>query len=109
MTDYIVYRDGIKIATVEAPALSYNDDDLGQGEYRYCVTAADETGAETWRTNLVSFLSSGIDAILSGKVKVKVIDHAIVVEARSRLHRHCRRRQRHQLQQGCGSGRLGQD
>lgn len=80
VADYIVYRDGIKVATVKAPALSYDDDDLARGEYIYCVTAANEAGVETWRTNLASFMSSGIDAILSGEVSVNVVDHSIVVD-----------------------------
>jgi len=38
-TGYVVYRDGVEIAQLAADVLAYLDEDLGEGEYEYYVTA----------------------------------------------------------------------
>ena len=44
VTSYGVYRDGIKVANVSAPSLSFIDLGLPAGTYRYAVDAADSAG-----------------------------------------------------------------
>ncbi|WP_158861829.1 fibronectin type III domain-containing protein [Leifsonia sp. AG29] len=44
VTAYTVYRDGVAIATVAAPAASYTDTALPIGAHRYTVTANDAAG-----------------------------------------------------------------
>lgn len=44
VTSYGVYRNGIKIANVSAPSLSFLDLGLPAGTYRYAVDAADSAG-----------------------------------------------------------------
>lgn len=47
VTNYIVYRDGLEIAQVSAPALSYTDTYDTSGTYTYTVQAADAAGNES--------------------------------------------------------------
>jgi hypothetical protein len=42
VTSYIVFRNGVKLATVQSPATSYSDNELGPGTYTYTVDACIE-------------------------------------------------------------------
>jgi len=47
VTSYIVYRDGLEVAQISAPALSYTDNYDASATYTYTVEAADAAGNES--------------------------------------------------------------
>ena len=55
VTNYVVYRDGLPLATLGSTARSYTDSALvGSTLHRYQVTARDATGNESAKSNQVS-------------------------------------------------------